>query len=374
MSGVDRLVSLLRDLRRGATAAEGIVDLPIDAPFTLRAEGEALAFEAAVPPWSLISDGKGRDFREKLPPIPLKIGNHLGELRQGYLADHAYPIDDRIASLLSRQGRAVAHRDGFSKVYAKQLIVGPTVPAEEWRAELSEPSLAGCQFVVDGTKFVGSADDLRPCLRICSDKPICCDEAIDRYVGVLPLLRLAAPFELGLDLMWSVPADAGVASFGFVTRQIAGPLLQPQYRASFLAQAGATTNGMSSDERQVIRLLTDMLAVASGPDLEPSIFLMASAMELACHTWIEKAWLKKHPRASDRFAELLTRSGVNFDKPDVDAFAATRNKIAHGTFRKLVTEEKVAARYFGRWLLAATIFARLGYSGPFEDPRKYRIR
>jgi hypothetical protein len=321
----------------------------------------------------LYSDGKVHEIRDVLPPIPVTVEGRAGEIRRTRITSWAPPPDPQMDAVLGRSEQDVAPA-GSSIGVSRELVIAPDLASEEWRAALADHSLAGSGLEVDGCKFKGAAQDGHPCLRIISDVPLRSGEATERFVDVIPLLRLAAPQAVSAGVIWSAAGDAGRVSFGNVSRLISPPLIAASDRTGFLAAAGVAYDAMNADKREAIRILIDMYAVASGPDLEPSIFLAAAAMELAGHTWLSKSWLKTHPRASVRFAELLTRAGVAFDQKQVDEFARIRNKVAHGDFRGLDLDVKIEARFYGRWLLAATILAQLGYTGPWEDPRKFRIR
>jgi hypothetical protein len=181
----------------------------------------------------------------------------------------------------------------------------------------------------------------------------------------------------------------------------------------FLDAAIGTLSQLPEDQRKILRVLIDMLLIACEPDLETSIAMASSALELASEEWLPSSSNEHHvakaarhairqalidsanmhaPRtefaadavniarfmfkrsAKTRFGALLTHLGIAADDDGIAQFVNMRNKVVHGGFQKRPLEDRIRALLFGRWMLASCITRYLGYKGPTRDWRKLKVR
>jgi hypothetical protein len=180
----------------------------------------------------------------------------------------------------------------------------------------------------------------------------------------------------------------------------------------FLDAAMATLSNLDMEQRKILNVLIDMLLVACESNLETSIAMASSALELASEEWLPKGAVKqdvekparkairkalvdaaqKHAPgtqfaenaaniagyifnspAKARFRALLTQLDIEHDD-GVDEFVNTRNRVVHGGFQNRPLNERIRALLFGRWMLATCIVRYLGYSGPLIDWRDLEVR
>lgn len=334
------------------------------------------------------------------------LGLHSGELHVEI--DRCYVDDD---DLVIHEGVG----SGWTRGHAGDIRLGEPGVKSNWIVLLEGQGLAEHSFELDGHRLALRSATRRhgPRIELQTATPVEALDAAAIVYDVLPLLRLTTAVQLEVVATWSSDETTGVASFDSRLRSLRHELIPETGTRAFLDAAVARLSELTADERKVLQVLIDMLMVACEPDLETSIAMASSALELASEEWLPKSAshheVEKPARdairqafvdaaaahaagtefASDakdvaqhlfqrpakvRFRALLAHLGIPSDDDGVVQFVKMRNKVVHGGFQKRPVDERIRALLFGRWMLSNCIARYLGYTGRITDWRNLETR
>lgn len=267
-------------------------------------------------------------------------------------------------------------------------------------------------FTLDGHRLSTGRSRTWSTVTLDAMAPLGVDEAAAVLADATWLLRLAEPRPLTRVALWDAGEHEGVVAFDSIDRAMRHELVPSQHVAALLDAAAARWTAASSDDRRVLVAIIDMLLVACQSNLETSIAISSSALELAADEWLPAAkgqhdvskqarteilealtqaaslhasesefaarakeiggWLFNRT-TKERFRQLLDHLGVPADDPGVNQFVNVRNKVVHGGFQKLDLPVRTQAFLFGQWMLSTCILRRIGYAGAIVDWRKLRV-
>jgi len=240
-------------------------------------------------------------------------------------------------------------------------------------------------------------------------EPIGWARAVEHVATLRWLVQLAQRTPMVQVAVWAGDHGEGAVTFGALNRSLDRPLVEEGDAADFVRTAAATWTTWSEPDRVVARAVIDGLLIATASNLEASIALTASSIELLIDEWIpglavefsvaesvrdpikralvrashtyargsefddsvsETASRLFNRTAKKRFAATLVHYDLDLDEDGVKRFVNVRNKVVHGGFQLLTRDERFEASEFGRWMLSACIARRLGHMSPIVDRRR----
>lgn len=280
-----------------------------------------------------------------------------------------------------------------------------------WIAAFSGP-IPEHTFTLDGHRISTRRSSSWTTVTLDADPPLAVDQASAVVADVTWLLRLAEPRRSTKVALWDAGEHEGVVTFDSIDRAMRHELIPPRHVGAFLDAAAAHWSAASPDDRRVLAAIIDMLLVACESNIETSIAISSSALELAAYEWLPSTkgqhdvskeargeildalslaatqhasgsefaarakeigdWLFNRT-TKERFRQLLDHLGVPADDDGVTQFVNVRNKVVHGGFQKLSLPVRTRAFLFGRWMLSTCILRRVGYAGAIVDWRGLRV-
>lgn len=300
---------------------------------------------------------------------------------------------------------------GWTIGRAGSVAIGSPGERTRWVAGFSG-TIPPYTFTLDGHRISTSRRGNWTTTTLDADSPLTADQALAVVSDVTWLLRLAEPRALTRVALWDAGEQEGVVTFDSIDRAMRHELVPARNVGVFLGAASNYWSAASSDDRRVLAALIDMLLVACESNIETSIAISSSALELAADEWLPSTKgqhdVSKQARAEilealsqaadhhapgsefatrskeiggwlfnrttkERFRQLLDHLGVPADDDGVTKFVNVRNKVVHGGFQKLSLPVRTRALLFGRWMLSTSILRQVGYRGPIVDWRTLRV-
>lgn len=309
------------------------------------------------------------------------------------------------------QPASVSRSDGsgWARGRVSEVAIGDGAARETWIAAAVGACFNPMAVDIDGHRLMLSKDQSGNCLaELNTTSPVNARSAQKVFDDVAWILRLATRDHFSIDATWDARGSEGVVRFDTISRSLSHDLLDPEAVSPYLRAAAASWTTRSGYERQLLRILIDMLLVACSGNLETSIVLTAAALELIAEEWLPtskrasevpkpqrdliaagfglltsvyapNSELAKEAKnrirhifgltAKQKFRELLSHLNITPDDEGVRTFVNMRNLVVHGGFQKRSREERITAMLFGRWMLSTCLLRGLEYSGNNHDWR-----
>lgn len=300
---------------------------------------------------------------------------------------------------------------GWTVGRAGAVTVGNPDARARWVAAFSG-TIPEHTFALDGHRISTGRSGNWTTATLDANPPLTVDQASAVLADATWLLRLAEPRSLARVALWDVGEHEGIVTFDSIDRAMRHELIPPRHVGAFLDAAATHWSAASPDDRRVLAAIIDMLLVACESNLETSIAISSSALELAADEWLPSTkgqhdvstqaraeilealsqaaahhasgsefaarakeiggWLFNRT-TKERFRQLLDHLGVPADDEGVTQFVNVRNKVVHGGFQKLSLPVRTRAFLFGRWMLGTCILRRVGHAGAIVDWRRLRV-
>jgi hypothetical protein len=306
----------------------------------------------------------------------------------------------------------IAGFEGWSTGRAGEVAVGEMHPRAHWVTAVDGGAFDIGPLQIDNHQLTLSRRQHGNLIGLSANAPVDAHSAYAIVEDILWLLRLALPTTIEPIAMWDASKTSGLAKFDPVVRSINHQLVPEPDVAEFLGHAAQRWSQASDDEREVVRLVIDMLLVACNANLETSIAVCSAALELIADEWLPKVkgqyavpkpardaikavfvaatqfhapgtdfaaevkqigtWLFNRT-AKQRFKETLGFLGIAPDDAGVNQFVNMRNRVVHGGYQQEARAARIRAMLFGRWMLSTCIVRRLGHVGQLLDWRNLAV-
>jgi hypothetical protein len=300
---------------------------------------------------------------------------------------------------------------GWTVGRAGAVAVGSPRTRERWIAAYTG-TIPEHTFTLDGHQLSTGHNRSWSTVTLDASGLLAVDDAAAVVADAAWLLRLAHPRPLTKVALWDAGENEGVVTFDSIDRAMRHELVPSQHVGSFLDAAAAQWTTASPEDRRVLAAIIDMLLVVCESNIETSIAISSSALELAADEWfpttkgqhyvskqaraeileaLSKAAIQHAPGSEfaarakeiggwlfnrttkERFRQLLDHLGVPADDPGVIQFVNVRNKVVHGGLpgaQPVRPNAGVPVRSVDAQHLHPR---RVGYTGAIIDWRRLRV-